>query len=185
MTPANRALSRLLAMPPSMIERIAGPPAHLDGRTVAASVHLLLKSLERVDIAGSSRDVIERRNQMRRSTGLAMPTARGRPSGRPADPRSGRSDPGEGVSQSPSSGQGARNRLLPRRRMGGRRSGLARRVLPDAGQTLRLCGGVRRLPPSTGGRLPPPVGGLPRRVPARVQPPAGVLGHTRRGGGDG
>ena len=77
MTPANRMLRRLLAMPPSMIERIAGPPAHVDGRTVAPSVHLLLRSLERVDVTGSSRDVIERRNQMGRSTSLAMPTVRG------------------------------------------------------------------------------------------------------------
>lgn len=77
MTPANRALRRLLAMPPSMIERIAGPAPSIDGRTVAPAVHLILRSLERVEVTGSGDDVTARRKDLHRSMRLIMPSATG------------------------------------------------------------------------------------------------------------
>ena len=139
-----------------MIERIAGPPAHVDSRTVAPSVHLLLRSLERVDVTRSSRDVIERRNQMGRSTSLAMPTVRGV---RAVD----RLIPGPD-GQIPV-------RVYRSHRTVGRVPAIvyyhgggwvvgdldSRRFLPDAGQTLRVCRGVRGLPPRPRSGLPLPL----------------------------
>jgi acetyl esterase len=78
LSPANRALRRVLSLPAPWIERIAGgPPPRIDGRTLAPPVHLIVRSLDRFDITGSGEDVRKRRTEMRRSARLVMPVARG------------------------------------------------------------------------------------------------------------
>ncbi|MEZ5157351.1 MAG: alpha/beta hydrolase [Candidatus Nanopelagicales bacterium] len=78
LTAANRALRRLLAMPERAIERVAGPPPQIDGRTVDPAVNLILRSLERVDLTGSeAHDIAKRRAGMARSTRMVMPEAQG------------------------------------------------------------------------------------------------------------
>ncbi len=78
LSPANRAIGKLLSLPAPWIERLAGgPPPSVDGRTLAPSVHLIVASLDRVDVTGTGDDVRKRRTDMRRSARLVMPTARG------------------------------------------------------------------------------------------------------------
>jgi len=59
-------------MPPWLIERLVGPPARIDGRTVAPAVNLVLGLAER-GLPTSGDDVQQRRRNLRRSTSLMLP----------------------------------------------------------------------------------------------------------------
>ena len=65
-------------MPPSLIERFVGPPARIEGRTVAPAVNLLLGMAERSPaVTGNRDDVQQRRRNLRRSTALMLPRLQG------------------------------------------------------------------------------------------------------------
>jgi acetyl esterase len=77
MTPATKALQRLLAMPPRWIERVAGPPPEVDGRRVDHAVHLLLQADRGRARPVHAMDVEQRRSNLRRTAALTMPRVTG------------------------------------------------------------------------------------------------------------
>ena len=72
-----RLASQLLAMPDPLIQRFAGDPIEVDGRTLNRSVQLLLAISEKVDrnalVQGS---VEQRREELSKVAALGMPRAR-------------------------------------------------------------------------------------------------------------
>ena len=73
-----RLASALLSMPDPLIQRFAGDPISVDGRTLNRSVQLLLKASESLDQdVLSTGDVTQRRTEMARAAGLGMPRAKG------------------------------------------------------------------------------------------------------------
>ncbi|MCU0277401.1 MAG: alpha/beta hydrolase [Candidatus Nanopelagicales bacterium] len=76
-SPAARGLRRMLALPPRWIERLAGPAPQLDGRTLDPAVHLLVRANERLQATGKDGDLQHRRDGIRRSSRLIMPTLQG------------------------------------------------------------------------------------------------------------
>lgn len=74
LTTAQRSLRRVLSMPTSLIDRLVGPAPEIEGRRVAPAVNLIL-GLERKGLAttGNGNDVLQRRADLRRSTGLMLP----------------------------------------------------------------------------------------------------------------
>jgi len=74
LTTAQRSLRRVLSMPTSLIDRLVGPAPEIEGRRVAPAVNLIL-GLERRGLAttGKGNDVLQRRADLRRSTGLMFP----------------------------------------------------------------------------------------------------------------
>ncbi|MFN8185084.1 MAG: alpha/beta hydrolase fold domain-containing protein [Candidatus Nanopelagicales bacterium] len=78
LTPTHRLVRRAFAMPPSLIERLVGPPAQIDGRTVASAVSLVLGVTRRgLASTGTGDDVQQRRRDIRRSTALMLPRLQG------------------------------------------------------------------------------------------------------------
>ncbi len=67
----------MLAMPPHWIERLVGPPPQIDGRTLSPAVHLLVKANERLNATGKDGDLDKRREGLRKSAQLVMPTPLG------------------------------------------------------------------------------------------------------------
>ena len=80
---------------------------------------------------------------------------------------------------------GRAGRLLPRRRLRGRRPGHPRAAVPAARPELGRARAQHRLPPRTGAPLPRRGRGRPRRLPQRGGPRRGVRrpggAHRRRG----
>jgi acetyl esterase/lipase len=78
LTPTQRSLRRLLALPQPVVERFVGPPAAVDGRTLAPAVNLILGLAARgAPTTGSGDDPRRRRQEIRRSARLMMPGLRG------------------------------------------------------------------------------------------------------------
>jgi acetyl esterase len=78
LTPTHRLIRRAFAMPPSLIERLVGPPAQIEGRTVAPAVNLVLGMARRgLATTGNGDDVAQRRRDIRRSTSLMLPRLHG------------------------------------------------------------------------------------------------------------
>ncbi len=82
MTPRYRSpvafaiMRRLLALPDSIVQRVAGDPIEVDGRVLNRSVQLMLWAEQRTGLGAiSGATVAERRSQMRRASKLGMPTA--------------------------------------------------------------------------------------------------------------
>lgn len=75
---AFRLASQLLAMPDPLLQRFAGHPIEVDGRTLNRSVQLLLVISERLDrnalVDGS---VEQRRKELSKTAALGMPRAKG------------------------------------------------------------------------------------------------------------
>ncbi len=67
----------MLAMPPHWIERLVGPAPQIDGRTLSPAVHLLVKANDRLNATGKDEDLHKRREGLRKSAQLVMPTPTG------------------------------------------------------------------------------------------------------------
>jgi acetyl esterase len=68
------ALRRLLRMPPGLIQRVAGPSPHVDGRTLDPALALMVKGNPR---GSHATDPATRRQALRRDIGLVMPPVGG------------------------------------------------------------------------------------------------------------
>lgn len=75
LTPANRMLRGALGMPPGLIERFAGTPPQVDGKTLDPAVHLMLAA-DRLGVSGRGDDIAKRRRDIRRSSNWVMPKAK-------------------------------------------------------------------------------------------------------------